>query len=539
MLELPSPATLQLPQPATHHAPAERVGRDQLRALVEAVHESRLIQALLDSYPDVVVLLDAHRQIVACNAAVVRLLGVGDPEDLVGERVGEVLSCVHAREMPGGCGTSEHCQNCGAVNAMLRCQATGAPASDDCRITTGDPQAPQAWDLHTVAAPLSLAGQNLIIFTARDVSAARRREALERLFFHDILNIATGLEGLAEQFAIEHRCDHAPYGERLTALSRQLVEQIRAHRDLAAAEQGELEPRWETVAVSDLFHTLRATYETHPVARHCRLVFHTSQSAPALFESDPVLLTRVLGNLIKNALEASHPGQTVTVALAGLTPDDVTFTVHNEDAMPPQVRLQVFQRSFSTKGGIGRGLGTFSVKLLTGRYLGGTVDFRSQPETGTTFTVTLPRCRTPDWSPDMALSTAADTNRRLDDMHVLIAEDDADNARLLAHLIKKAGATVVTAGDGQAAINCVAATARPFDVILMDVSMPGVDGLTATRQLRQQGHAMPILALTAFGADEDRHACIAAGCDQHVEKPVDRRTLLHLLSTYRATGRSA
>jgi hypothetical protein len=107
-----------------------------------------------------------------------------------------------------------------------------------------------------------------------------------------------------------------------------------------------------------------------------------------VLDSDKRLLSRVLGNLIKNALEASMPGQTVTVSVnGGGTP---AFCVHNESAIPEEVQTQIFHRSFSTKEGVGRGVGTYSAKLLTESYLAGTVEFRSTATEGTTFTVRLP-----------------------------------------------------------------------------------------------------------------------------------------------------
>jgi sensor histidine kinase regulating citrate/malate metabolism len=107
---------------------------------------------------------------------------------------------------------------------------------------------------------------------------------------------------------------------------------------------------------------------------------------PVVF-TDGVLLGRVLGNLIKNALEASSRGQTVTVAFDNSRYP--LFTVHNPAVMPEEVQLQMFQRSFSTKEGKGRGIGSYSVKLLTEKYLRGKVWFTSCRDVGTTFFVSL------------------------------------------------------------------------------------------------------------------------------------------------------
>jgi hypothetical protein len=105
-------------------------------------------------------------------------------------------------------------------------------------------------------------------------------------------------------------------------------------------------------------------------------------------DTSEVLLRRVIGNLIKNALEASSAGQTVTVSFHN--DGQPVFSVRNESVMAEDVKRQLFQRSFSTKQGNGRGIGTYSVKLLTERYLRGTVDFVSPaPEGGTVFSVRL------------------------------------------------------------------------------------------------------------------------------------------------------
>ena len=119
--------------------------------------------------------------------------------------------------------------------------------------------------------------------------------------------------------------------------------------------------------------------------RHLRL---DPDAHEVTFTNDKVLLGRVLGNLLKNGLEASVPGQTVTTGCR-TTADEIEFWVHNPACMPRNVQLQIFQRSFSTKGA-GRGLGTYSIKLLTEKYLQGAASFVSLPDEGTTFFVRYP-----------------------------------------------------------------------------------------------------------------------------------------------------
>jgi signal transduction histidine kinase len=104
--------------------------------------------------------------------------------------------------------------------------------------------------------------------------------------------------------------------------------------------------------------------------------------------TDKVLLKRVLGNLGKNGLEASEEGQEVSLGFRNFGAAE--FHVHNDAVMPEMIRLQVFRRSFSTKSPLGRGIGTYSAKLITERYLGGSLSFSSSEEQGTTFAVTLP-----------------------------------------------------------------------------------------------------------------------------------------------------
>ncbi|MHB1034287.1 MAG: response regulator [Pirellulales bacterium] len=121
------------------------------------------------------------------------------------------------------------------------------------------------------------------------------------------------------------------------------------------------------------------------------------------------------------------------------------------------------------------------------------------------------------------------------DCHILLAEDDQDHQRLYSMLLRRAGSRVTVVKNGQVAVELVQTAGDgkvPFDVILMDMRMPVLNGYDATRQLRQAGFAGPIIALTAYAISTDRDKCLAAGCDEYASKPVDGKDLLSLVARY-------
>jgi CheY-like chemotaxis protein len=116
--------------------------------------------------------------------------------------------------------------------------------------------------------------------------------------------------------------------------------------------------------------------------------------------------------------------------------------------------------------------------------------------------------------------------------HVLLVEDGPDNQRLIARYLRRAGAEVTVAENGQIALDCIAdaqAAGGGFDCILMDMQMPVLDGYEATQRLREQGYPGLIIALTAHAMPQDRVRCLEVGCDDYTTKPVDRKQLISLL----------
>lgn len=372
--------------PITEFAPAERVSIEVIQRQAAAVMGSTLRPTVADATMQLVFILNQQRQIVFASQNWKALTGVEDCNRLLGKRPGEVLHCIHAQKHEGGCGTAEHCRECGAVRAILK-SLSGTAALEECRLTRLIHCNTESIDLLVFATPFTHNGETFSIFSVTDISHQKRRRALERIFFHDVINTAGGLEGLAdmlEQSApVELRGDLG----LLKAGLHSMVEEILTQRDLTSAESSELEIHPQSCQSRELLELSLMTLQHHPVAEGRSLILHP-RAASVDFITDGTLLKRVLENLIKNALEATPMGGAVS---AGCETDgkSIHFWVGNSGVMSRETQLQIFERSYSTKGE-GRGLGTYSVKLLTEKYLKGRVNFISTPKDGTRFTVTLP-----------------------------------------------------------------------------------------------------------------------------------------------------
>ncbi|MBI4879460.1 MAG: PAS domain-containing sensor histidine kinase [Planctomycetes bacterium] len=365
--------------------PAGPAAPPALPALMRALEADPLASVVLRATSDPMLFIDAERKVAAANLQLAELLGKPLAE-MLGRRPGELLGCVRAVP-PQRCGATQFCRHCGANRAIRRAVDEGVPALEECRVLTDGPQGPGALDLEVRTTPFEYQGASYTAFAVRDVSAAKRRAVFERIFFHDVLNALGAVKGLFEVWSDLNADEQKEMSVEARRQMEGLVEEVEAHRELAAAERGDLAPHAEDFDGVELARQVCDLYRHHPAA-HGRRVEVVAASGPPGLRSDRVLLGRVLGNLVKNALEATDEGHGVEVSfLGGEAP---VFRVRNDTVMPEAVQRQVFQRSFSTKGESGRGLGTFSARLLVEKYLRGAISFRSEAGFGTAFEVRLP-----------------------------------------------------------------------------------------------------------------------------------------------------
>lgn len=291
-----------------------------------------------------------------------------------------------------------------------------------------------------------------------------------------------------------------------------------------------------------------------------QLEFHIEYMGPIprTIQSDPMRLRQILINLVGNAIKFTESGAVRVVA-----------RLLNGDASSPMLQMDVVdtgigiasadldhlftpftQADMSTTrkfGGTGLGL---SISRRLARRLGGDIVVFSTPGVGSTFRVTVetgaldgveliehPEACKP------ASSSATGVGRKSGvrfSGRVLLAEDGPDNRRLISFFLTKLGLDVSVVEDGRQAIGAVRRAESdeiPFDLILMDMQMPVMDGYEAVRTLRAQKYARPIVALTAHVMESDRADCLACGCDDYASKPIDREAFFAVLGKYLPTAR--
>ena len=366
----------------TKYASAERAAEETVVYQHDLVDSFLMIRPFIDDVDHMFLILNRYRQIIYANKLFFQLI---KNDTTLGQRLGESFKCIHSREEIGGCGTSESCANCAGVNTVLNSQVNGID-QQEFRITSENSN---VYDLNIWAKNIKIENSDYTLVSITDISSEKRRQVLERLFFHDVLNTAGSLKNFLELMQDSTTEEMEELSKLTLDVSTTLIDELKSQRMLNLAEDSKLEIDVTEFSAEDVFNDVLSTYQNNYVGENKTLELVNNEFNRTVIKSDRTLLRRVLGNLVKNALEASNDGGIVKLSISE-TDSKMVFEVHNQTFIPKHIELQIFQRSFSTKG-MGRGIGTYSVKLLTTKYLGGKVSFETDEELGTTFTIEIPK----------------------------------------------------------------------------------------------------------------------------------------------------
>ncbi|WP_254507645.1 ATP-binding protein [Anatilimnocola floriformis] len=320
--------------------------------------------------------------------------------------------------------------------------------------------------------------------------------------------------------------------------------------DLSKIEAGKLEVEKISFPIENLVLDIKTLFQMRAATKQLALNVTFEGELPAFVISDPTRIRQILLNLVSNAIKFTATGSVTIVVRMVREESRLQFEVIDSGiGMSAEVAEKLFrpftQADASTTrkfGGTGLGL---SISQRLAHMLGGGITVHSEAGIGSRFCLTLAvdiPAGTAWLQPQANSRTAASAGTKSTasiqlpkGCRVLLVEDGPDNQRLISHFMKKAGAEIAIAENGalgvQAAWQSIA-EGRPFDLILMDMQMPVLDGYKATTQLRQSGYTAPIIALTAHAMSGDRQKCLDAGCDDYAMKPIERAMLLEMIARY-------
>jgi PAS domain S-box-containing protein len=357
------------------------------------------------------------------------------------------------------------------------------------------------------------------------------------LGYADLLTDPTVRPGIRNTYAHTIRRS----GEHLLSLINDIL-------DLSKIEAGKMTV---DIGPSNLVAMLAdVTSIVHPRAKQRGLAFSVEYvgDIPETIQTDNSRLRQAVINLAGNAVKFTEKGSVRIVTT--VLPDGIagqpavqievidTGIGIAEDVIPKlfQPFSQGDARVSQTFGGTGLGL---AISRHLARLLGGDLTVRSAVGEGSTFTLTIP---TGDIEGVPMLHSSADivretvehpwidTAQHLQGVRILLAEDGFDNRELIQAILEKVGAEVETAENGRVAV--AKAESGEFDIVLMDMNMPEMDGYEATSLLRRRGYQAPILALTANAMSGDADRCLTIGCNEHLPKPIDRRRLIQRIAAH-------
>lgn len=547
-------------------SPSSLVVRALLNAIERRRTRSRLrsaqakAEAIVNAVLDAVLTFESAGEITSVNPGVARMYGYR-PEQLLGQNL-SLLTPPPLRDAQ-----------------LLRLQRL---------VETSESEGPQRWEdegLHQAGHtfPINCTyreitdGAKTRTFCAviRDTSEEKTRmreirEACERAeaatkakseflanMSHELRTPLTAILGFAESLLIDQQSQSEEEfvesvrtilrnGEHLTGLINDIL-------DLAKIEAGRYSVVAEPCSPYQLTNDVLKLMEVRSMAKRLPLVAEWSDVLPRQITIDETRLRQVLINLVGNAIKFTDKGQ-VAVSLRYAAPPDGTPTLIWEVTdtgigMTPDACEKIFEpfvqadKKTSHRFG-GTGLGLTITKRLVGM-MGGDLSVSSVPGQGSTFTVTFPlpvadaalvaltELSAAPEPPRAVENAGARPDKAPLNCRVLLAEDGLDNQRLISFILRKHGATVDIADNGAIACEKVreaVSAGLPYDVILMDMQMPVLDGYGAARQLRADGCRRPIIALTANAMKGDREQCLQAGCTDYATKPIDRDALLELVA---------
>lgn len=531
----------------------------------EALRQSEeKYRGLLEACPDAVVISDLNARILFASQETSELVGVPDAKQLIGQSVfGYVVEEDRQRLATNLAELLETGVRKNIEYTVVRRDQTTVPVEVSPAVLRDAEGRPKAM-MGTMRDVTSRKDAEKRLAQGKQAAEAANRAKSEFLanMSHEIRTPMTAILGyvdiLSEACAKTCGVHHSGIGDPLEVIRHNadhLLRLIDDVLDLSKIEAGRVILEQTRCSPFSVLAEVVSLMRVRARAKGLSLEMTFEDPIPETIESDLTRLRQILFNLVGNAVKFTEVGGVrILTSLRKIEQGRGMLQIQVCDTgigMSEENQAALFhpftQADASTTrrfGGTGLGL-TISRRLA--QLLGGDIAASSTVGKGSTFTLTVPTGSLQG----VALVDASREGQRLAEgekavkaqaetmlpagCRLLLVEDGPDNQRLISFVLRKAGADVVVAENGQQALELAAAArgeARPFDAILMDMQMPVMDGYEASRKLRDAGYAVPVIALTAHAMAGDREKCLDAGCSDYVTKPIDRASLLATVSQW-------
>jgi signal transduction histidine kinase len=387
---------------------------------------------------------------------------------------------------------------------------------------------------------------------AHEASAANRAKSdFLANMSHELRTPMNAIMGFSQVLSEEDlKQEHQSYLKMIASNSQNLLMLINDILNYSKIESGKLEVENRQCRIGELITDIESMLRPGAAQKNIAFEILQCDPIPEVIRTDSLRLRQCLTNLISNAIKFTETGHVyVNITLQHHHGDAfVRFDVEDTGIGVPEEKLQLIFESFTqadsatTRKYGGTGLGLSITRQLV-ELLGGRISVVSTEGRGSVFTIEIPAgVQWPDedapvWNkylPVDEINEMLETEKgtAMYNGKVLVAEDNPSNQKLMAILLQRMGLEVILAGDGLEAVEQCGE--QSFDIILMDMQMPNMNGYDATRQLRSQGLKTPIIAVTANAMTGDEQKCMDVGCDRYLSKPIDRNKLDELVGQYLA-----
>ncbi|MDR3625407.1 MAG: HAMP domain-containing sensor histidine kinase [Ignavibacteriaceae bacterium] len=357
---------------------------DKIELERKALEENKGLLYLIDNVQHLSLIINEDDDIIHVNKSFIQFFDFDINDSVIRCKFSDVIKCVSLDEVRTNYRFNEITSNSINQKIIAAFNHSKDEIKEICRVyIKGD----KYFDSLITALPLNLKKHNLIMISMADISDIKWKETLEKFFFHDILNSAGALKeclNLLDGNNIEEDTELLSISKKI---SKNLIDEITSHRQFLMAERNEYVPDVTTFDCNEILNDIsdKAKYSFLADDKNLKIF---KRPEKIIISTDKTLLSRVIFNLVKNALEASRRNE--TVELYCIADDNkIEFIIKNVNVIPRNIQLQIFNKSFSTKG-VGRGLGTYSAKFLTEKFLKGKVSFESSETSGTVFYAVYP-----------------------------------------------------------------------------------------------------------------------------------------------------